>query len=38
MNIDQFKPALVYTIYFAAKAERVWRHTKGVVLAKARDP
>ena len=25
MNIDQFKPTLVYTIYIAAKPERVWQ-------------
>ena len=25
MNIDQFKPATVYTIYIAATPEKVWQ-------------
>ena len=25
MKIDQFKPAIVYTIYIAAPAEKVWQ-------------
>ena len=25
MNIDSFKPAIVYTIYIAATPEKVWR-------------
>jgi hypothetical protein len=24
MNIEHFKPLIVYTIYIAAKAEKVW--------------
>ena len=28
MNIDQFKPMTIYTIYIAATPERVWQALK----------